>query len=719
MFSNQPHSLITELKNSLQLASLHNHRVLLLLAGVDDQSFSTICDELKRRYRELDNQEAMVIQETDDQRTANIMHLTERHSNSDSSDHINALLGTEHTCLFFDAHGVFNERLFAACAGTVVGGGTLLLRTPALACWAEAAEKSGSSDFINRLIRKIKEHKTSVVFENTAPENASATISTAVIIADKVAPSHKPELVQFAANQDWKKEQEQLVNQLITNLLDDRQSTIVVQADRGRGKSTLIGLALNQLLADEHGATKSITITANRLSACKVLLRHASATTKLDHRIRFVSLDQALAMQHDVLVIEEAGSISIPVLTKLTGLSKHSVFATTVQGYEGAGRGFALRFAKQLDQIRPDWVMLNPSQPIRWSENDPLEAFINDAFLLNTTLPAIAKSDELTSDKTQLIQVDKHELSTNDQLLEEIYSLLIQAHYQTTPADLRNMIDQEQLLIFAQRCKNILTGAALVALEGDIPEALHEAVVHKERRLHDQILPQMLAQCAAETNVLFSRYARIVRIAVHPTLHRRGFGTSLFEQLREQLSIKTGTLGASFGADEQALSFWLTLGLIPIHYGYKANPRSGLRSACLVMSDRATADQANVHNAIDRASHILHKNLSVLDSHSHDADSVRQLLIRATTKSNATLSEAEVSSLLTDFSQKRRSFIDTAGFIPLESNMFSQQSLTASQRDTIEQHMLTLLQQSALTKPKQRRVAENAVREFILQHWRL
>jgi len=475
----------------------------------------------------------------------------------------------------------------------------------------------------------------------------------------------------------------------------------------------LIGLVVKRILAapnstdrvkgaerdNKNSQIRTITLTANRKSACEILLHHARDKSETSCPVHFISIERALDMQHDLLIVEEAGSISIPVLTRLTEQANDIIFATTVQGYEGAGRGFALRFSKRLDRIRPDWMMLKPEQPIRWSGDDPLEAFINDAFLLKTQLPAVPQSNTLTPQHCVVERIDKNDLSTNEELLQEVYALLIQAHYQTTPSDLRNMMDQEKLLVFTQRTNKVLTGAALVALEGEIPQRLHANVVDKKRRLADQILPQLLSQCSADSSVLPLRFARIVRIAIHPYLHRRGFGTEFFSQLREQLASITQSVGASFGADEQSLSFWLKLGLTPIHYGFKANPRSALRSACLIISDDITTTRQ-----IENARQILHTNLVVIDQYSGVTDPVRRQLITATDQPGTELSDAIKTQLITSFCESKRSFSDTVGFI------YPKHKVEPS--NDLQQHIHALLQQRNPLTPKDRREAEQTVRDL-------
>ena len=744
MVSNQSHSLAT-LKNSLHIAQLLSHRVLLVLAGDSAVDLPHVIELLTEQLGvKTTNSSSLSECITSRQRLSNIVRLPDLHSNSDRADQINALLGSEFKCILFDANDAFDERLFAACAGTIIGGGILVLQTPSLDQWGEFGSASdNTSNFLFRIARKIAEHHTHVLFNSDSHVDRNSD-NAALLIASTEETTNTPLTVlqtsdpesqsqsQFqsqpqpqslpslktpsrsgqltnTAESEWQAEQAQLVDQLVDNLLHNSDSTVVVQADRGRGKSALIGLAVRRLRATTSLSDINITMTASRQSACRVLLRHAHNTDASDtdekvQSIRFVPVDIALKMQHDLLIVEEAGNIPIPVLVQMTQSSNRIVFATTVQGYEGAGRGFALRFAKQLNTIRPGWLKLQPTHPIRWSANDPLEAFVNDAFLLKSSLNPDVTRKSLTAQNAVVNQVSKQTLSTNDSVLDEIYALLIQAHYQTTPADLRNLIDKEQLLVFAQHTNHVLTGAALVALEGGIAPGLHDDIMSKERRLPDQLLPQLLAQSAAEKSVLNLNFSRIVRIAVHPQLQRRGYGTALFKAIREQLRPLNTTLGTSFGADSESVSFWLKLGLTPIHYGYKVNARSGVRSACLMLDGEQTAAPA-----IAKARSILHRNLAALLEQNKDDDPVGERLLQATDRPDNAVTTQTITSLLADFCECRRSFIDTVGLIEL--------SAAVAPLNGVAEHIHNLTQRHRQLTPTQRRKAEQALREYLIKYY--
>jgi len=366
-------------------------------------------------------------------------------SNSDLADQINALLGTEHSLLVFDARKTFDEKLFAAACGSVSAGGLLILQTPKFANWDQPDPNLPTSLFIRRITNSIKQFcvdefsqkdtagKTHLIYLSKQQEAAfEAAIPSSIDVA-------KP----------WKTEQDKLVASLAEWLLSPTGSVAIIQADRGRGKSTLVGRALQQQAGSNP--RRRIAVTANRRSASDVLWQHAKTDQVKEIDLTFMAIDAALQNTHDILVVEEAGSVPISILLQLQQRCKKILFATTVQGYEGAGRGFALRFDKAIRKIAPDRIRLLPTQPIRWASGDPLEAFVNQALLLGNNEPPadVIKSDAINS--ATVSYVNREQLANDEALLTSVYSLLKQAHYQTTPADLRHLLDSPGLRLFVQQ----------------------------------------------------------------------------------------------------------------------------------------------------------------------------------------------------------------------------------------------------------------------------
>src|SRR5690606_13445355 len=106
---------------------------------------------------------------------------------------------------------------------------------------------------------------------------------------------------------------------------------------------------------------RRILVTAPRVDAVASVFRHAAlgwpdarhSRLRLHHgegEIAFIAVDALLREQPeaDLLLIDEAAAMGIPNLHGLLRRYPRIVFATTVHGYEGSGRGFDVRFAPVL-----------------------------------------------------------------------------------------------------------------------------------------------------------------------------------------------------------------------------------------------------------------------------------------------------------------------------------------------------------------------------------
>src|SRR5699024_1529654 len=133
---------------------------------------------------------------------------------------------------------------------------------------------------------------------------------------------------------------------------------LVVEADRGRGKSSAAGLAAGALAAE--GENVLVTAPAYRSAApiferAQELLATLDALVDMDrdeppHRldavggggVRFATPAMATeqAERADLLVVDEAAALPVDRLTEFLA-APAVAFVTTVHGYEGAGRGFS------------------------------------------------------------------------------------------------------------------------------------------------------------------------------------------------------------------------------------------------------------------------------------------------------------------------------------------------------------------------------------------
>jgi len=167
------------------------------------------------------------------------------------------------------------------------------------------------------------------------------------------------------------------------------------------------------------------------------------------------------------------------------------------------------------------------------------------------------------------------QLLANERQLSELFGLLVQAHYRTTPSDLRMLLDVPALRIFVLSLKGHIIAASLWMMEGGFSEAISADIVQGKRRLRGHLLPQSLAQHLGFEQAAQLKAARIVRVAVHPGLQRQGLGSLLIKKAGECMQAAVDYIGASFGGTPELLEFWRSCNFVPVRVGFKREAASG------------------------------------------------------------------------------------------------------------------------------------------------
>lgn len=386
--------------------------------------------------------------------------------------------------------------------------------------------------------------------------------------------------------------------------LGRRRRPLILRADRGRGKSTALGRAAAQLL---HGKRERIVVTAPSAEAVEQVLTAAQAAwpqtarsgTTLaanEHSLKFVPPDVLLRERPEagLVLVDEAAGLPAPVLESILTGWPRVVFSTTVHGYEGTGRGFDVRFRDVLDRITPQWQELHLRQPIRWIEGDPLERLTNRLFLLDAeSASEIETSADLHIEHWQPAGASETELA-------EAFGLLTDAHYRTTPGDLRQWLDDPNAETWLARSGGAVVGVLWISLEGGLSAQLAEQVMRGERRIRGHLLAQGLASHGGLAEAASLSIARVVRIAVHPGLRRRRVGRTLLEAGRAW-AVEAGCdlFGTSFGATSELLSFWRNVGLEPLRLGLHQSASSGEHTLQMAVGCSEAGNRV-VHNLKQR-----------------------------------------------------------------------------------------------------------------------
>lgn len=365
-----------------------------------------------------------------------------------------------------------------------------------------------------------------------------------------------------------------------------RRRPLVITADRGRGKSAALGMAaMAYLQATERGSPKQILVTAPSPAAVRTLFRHArqqagdalarddAYTLILNNGsgLRFEPVDQLLQEQPGatLVLVDEAAAVPAPQLQAILLGWPRVVFASTVHGYEGAGRGFTLRFRQVLDRYTPQWRQLTLAQPIRWSAQDPLEPLINRVCLLDAEAPAPAGDGPVSVAPWQPAAATEADLAA-------AFGLLVNAHYRTTPGDVRQWLDDPAAQTWVARVNGTVVGVLWGTVEGGFEPSLAAEVMAGRRRLRGHLLPQSLAHHSGVAEAATARCLRVVRVAVSEQWRRQGVGQQLIKTAREWArDYGLDAVGASFGASADLLAFWRQTGAELLRLGLTREASSG------------------------------------------------------------------------------------------------------------------------------------------------
>lgn len=471
---------------------------------------------------------------------------------------LQTLLGREFRHAVFDARHGFDAAAFAALSGTLKAGSWLVLLLPVWEewenqpdadslRWSDCPDPIATPHFVQHLKRVLTANNDAILWRQNQPFT----------------------LVHFAPRTDWhpatgapQPEQQQLLQQLLTMPL----GVVVVTAARGRGKSALAGQLISRIAG-------SAIVTAPAKAATDVLAQFAG------EKFRFIAPDALLASdeQADWLVVDEAAAIPAPLLHQLVSRFPRTLLTTTVQGYEGTGRGFLLKFCARFPHLH----RFELQQPIRWAQGCPLEKMVSEALVFD--------DENFTHTPQGNIVISAFEQTlwrSEPETPLKVYQLLSGAHYRTSPLDLRRMMDAPGQHFLQAAGDNEIAGALWLVDEGGLSQQLSQAVWAGFRRPRGNLVAQSLAAHGSNPLAATLRGRRVSRIAVHPARQREGTGRQLIAGAL-QYTRDLDYLSVSFGYTGELWRFWQRCGFVLVRMGNHREASSGCYTAMalLPMSD--------------------------------------------------------------------------------------------------------------------------------------
>ncbi|QIW95901.1 hypothetical protein AMS68_001419 [Peltaster fructicola] len=404
-------------------------------------------------------------------------------------------------------------------------------------------------------------------------------------------------------------------------------STVTLTAGRGRGKSAALGVAISAAVA--HGYS-NIFITSPSPENLKTLFEFVfkgfDALGYLDHvdytiiqstnpdfnkaivrvnihrqhrqTIQYIQPQDAYTLgQAELLVIDEAAAIPLPLVRKLMG--PYLVFmASTINGYEGTGRSLSLKLIQQLreqsrggfkskdDEKSADRVNgakhsdgadvvrsarslreVTLAEPIRYAQGDAVERWLNKLLCLDATLPrASSMNGTPHPSQCQLLQVNRDTLFSfhpvSEKFLQNMMALYVASHYKNSPNDLQLMSDApaHQLFVLvapiqedAGRLPEILC-VLQVALEGQISRESVINALSRGQRAGGDLIPWLVSQQFQDSDFAGLSGARVVRIATNPDYANMGYGSRAMTLLTEYYEGKHMSLSEDEMLDEKEMT---------------------------------------------------------------------------------------------------------------------------------------------------------------------
>ncbi|MET1101613.1 MAG: tRNA(Met) cytidine acetyltransferase TmcA [Pyrodictiaceae archaeon] len=528
-------------------------------------------------------------------------------------------LGTTFDALVMDLNNDLRPNDVGRLVNIVRGGGIVLLTTPPWKDWDKKLTifkqnllVPGYNEprhiFISWFKRKLVEGKGIFIYnvdDNEVIKEDDLRIKPrerkAIEIPDKTL--FPKELYKLALTQDQVTVINTIENNLTKTSQDKHKIAIVVTADRGRGKSCAVGISIAGLIHLRIHERRKYKVVVTAPSPTSVqsffsLLMNSLETLGIDYKKRSKGgnvievYGERFSVEYwgpidvpfrkaDLVVVDEAAGIPVPMLYKIWRSSRRAIFATTIHGYEGAGRGFSVRFLSALKKDpETKLIIVKMHEPIRYAADDPIERWSFDALLLDAEPADLDEKDLEAIEKGELeyLKLDPEWLFSpeGEDILKQLFGIYVLAHYRNEPDDLGILADAPHHIIRALKTPNgKIVCAAQIAIEGGLSDDIIEELL-RGGKIPGNIIPDRLLKHLRIKEFGFMRGWRIVRIATHPKVQGRGIGSRMLKEVYEE-AMKLGFdwVGSGFGINEDLINFWLKNGFIALHMSPDRNPVSG------------------------------------------------------------------------------------------------------------------------------------------------
>jgi len=539
------------------------------------------------------------------------------------------VLGTTWDVVILDLHSQVKPNDLGRLVELARGGGFVVLLTPRLSEWCNLitrfhrrllippyTEEDIRRRFLRRAVSKLLSSPGVWVVEDGTIIKGEPYKPKVEEEAKIVRPS---ESIFPRSIYELAKTQDQVDVLTLFEKLTERpgkKSVLLITANRGRGKTAVLGLGAAAFYNFLSKKIRRTTIIMSSPSiegaqtffefACKALdvlgLRYEKVFSKgkvvaLKLKrgvIEFRSPYSLTKRKAELVIVDEAAATPVPLLFKIFHLFDRIVYSSTIHGYEGAGRGFGVRFLRAL-KAEKDLKLYERemTEPIRYAKGDPIEQWLYETLLLDAE-PCQLTREEVAKIKAENCVYVKPNLdywfNVDDRELRDFIGIYVLAHYRNRPDDLAILGDAPHHSARALKADDKIVVALHIAEEGRMPREVVNEVL-EGRAPPGNVIPAMVAKYYS----VYRRFCafkglRIIRIATHPELWDKGLGSKAIEELtKEAEAAGYDWIGAGFGVNEPLLKFWIKNGFLPIHMSPARNMVSGEYTVIVVkpLSKRA------------------------------------------------------------------------------------------------------------------------------------
>ncbi|XP_061139728.1 RNA cytidine acetyltransferase isoform X1 [Syngnathus typhle] len=386
------------------------------------------------------------------------------------------------------------------------------------------------------------------------------------------------------------------------------RSTVALTAARGRGKSAALGVAVAGAVAFGYS---NIFVTSpspdNLHTMFEFIFKGFDALQYQEHldyeiiqslnpefnkavvrvnvfkehrqTIQYIHPGDAVKLgQAELLVIDEAAAIPLPLVKKLLG--PYLVFmASTINGYEGTGRSLSLKLIQQLREqsanSQQNMSAENRSsitarlaaartlhevslhESIRYAGGDAVEKWLNELLCLDClNIPRLISGCPLPQ-TCDLYYVNRDTLfcyhKASEAFLQRLMALYVASHYKNSPNDLQMLSDAPAHHLFCllppvpptQNSLPEVLAVVQVCLEGEISRQSILNSLSRGKKAAGDLIPWTVSEQFQDPEFGSLSGGRVVRIAVNPDYQKMGYGSRVLQLLQMYYEGKFPTMDES------------------------------------------------------------------------------------------------------------------------------------------------------------------------------